>query len=158
MKLSRCTCRMMAQHVVRSSTPAALLLLIFVTSNLANVNAFTKLKISNNLSVKSVDVFIKKQSYIRENVSTTSGFLIEVLGTGLENNVSLRWSHTFDNCDSENKLSAVWISPNGSRAIYKFVKVPNFKVTTIYFCLKVVGEIWTNLGSNFTIRFPIQSE
>ncbi|XP_026301243.1 metal transporter CNNM4 isoform X2 [Apis mellifera] len=158
MKLSRCTCRMMAQHVVRSSTPAALLLLIFVTSNLVNVNAFTKLKISNNLSVKSVDVFIKKQSYIRENVSTTSGFLIEVLGTGLENNVSLRWSHTFDNCDSENKLSAVWISPNGSRAIYKFVKVPNFKVTTIYFCLKVVGEIWTNLGSNFTIRFPIQSE
>ncbi|OAD52039.1 Metal transporter CNNM2 [Eufriesea mexicana] len=104
----------MAQHVVYSSTPAALLLLVFVISNLISIDAFTKVKLSDNLSVKSVDVLIRKQSYIPENVSTSSGFLIEVLGTGLENNVSLRWSRTFDNCDSENKLSAVWISPNGT--------------------------------------------
>ncbi|XP_071865810.1 metal transporter uex isoform X2 [Bombus fervidus] len=161
MKLSRCTCRMMAQHVVCSSTPAALLLLVFVTSNLVTVNTFTKVKVSDNLSVKSVDVLIRKKSFTGENVSSSSGFLIEILGTGLENNVSLLWSRTIDNCDSENKLSAIWISPNGSRAIYKFDKVPNFKVTTIYFCLKIVsifGEIWTNLGSNFTIRSPIQSK
>ncbi|KAK1125651.1 hypothetical protein K0M31_005209 [Melipona bicolor] len=161
MKLSRCTCRMMAQHVVCSSTPAALLLLVFVTSNLVSVNTFTKVKVSDNLNVKSVNVFIKKDSVAGENVSSSSGFLIEVLGTGLENNISLRWSRTLDNCESQNKLSAIWISPNGSRAIYKFDKVPNFKVTTIYFCLKIVstfGEIWTNLGSNFTIRSPIQSK
>nr|XP_033206326.1 metal transporter CNNM4 isoform X1 [Bombus vancouverensis nearcticus] len=161
MKLSRCTCRMMAQHVVCSSTPAALLLLVFVTSNLVTVNTFTKVKVSDNLSVKSVDVLIRKKSFTGENVSSSSSFLIEILGTGLENNVSLLWSRTIDNCDSENKLSAIWISPNGSRAIYKFDKVPNFKVTTIYFCLKIVsifGEIWTNLGSNFTIRSPIQSK
>ncbi|CAD1468894.1 unnamed protein product [Heterotrigona itama] len=161
MKLSRCTCRMMAQHVVCSSTPTALLLLVFVTSNLVSVNTFTKVKVSDNLNVKSVNVLIKKDPVAGENVSSSSGFLIEVLGTGLENNVSLRWSRTFDNCDSKNKLSAIWISPNGSRAIYKFDKVPNFKVTTIYFCLKIVsifGEIWTNLGSNFTIRSPIQSK
>ncbi|KAK9301214.1 hypothetical protein QLX08_006306 [Tetragonisca angustula] len=161
MKLSRCTCRMMAQHVVCSSTPAALLLLVFVTSNLVSVNTFTKVKVSDNLNVKSVNVFIKKDSVAGENVSSSSGFLIEVFGTGLENNVSLRWSRTLDNCESKNKLSAIWISPNGSRAIYKFDKVPNFKVTTIYFCLKIVstfGEIWTNLGSNFTIRSPIQSK
>ncbi|XP_060824579.1 unextended protein isoform X2 [Bombus pascuorum] len=161
MKLSRCTCRMMAQHVVCSNTPAALLLLVFVTSNLVTVNTFTKVKVSDNLSVKSVDVLIRKKSLTGENVSSSSSFLIEILGTGLENNVSLLWSRTIDNCDSENKLSAIWISPNGSRAIYKFDKVPNFKVTTIYFCLKIVsifGEIWTNLGSNFTIRSPIQSK
>lgn len=161
MKLSRCTCRMMAQHVICSSTPAAFLLLVFVTSNLVSVNTFTKVKVSDNLNVKSVNVFIKKDSVAGENVSSSSGFLIEVFGTGLENNVSLRWSRTLDNCESKNKLSAIWISPNGSRAIYKFDKVPNFKVTTIYFCLKIVstfGEIWTNLGSNFTIRSPIQSK
>ncbi|XP_043524362.1 unextended protein [Frieseomelitta varia] len=161
MKLSRCTCRMMAQHVVCSSTPAALLLLIFVISNLVSVNTFTKVKVSDNLNVKSVNVFIKKDSVAEENVSSSFGFLIEVFGTGLENNISLRWSRTLDNCESKNKLSAIWISPNGSRAIYKFDKVPNFKVTTIYFCLKIVstfGEIWTNLGSNFTIRSPIQSK
>ncbi|KOX79812.1 Metal transporter CNNM2 [Melipona quadrifasciata] len=151
----------MAQHVVCLSTPAALLLLVFVTSNLVIVNTFTKVKVSDNLNVKSVNVFIKKDSVAGENVSSNSGFLIEVLGTGLENNVSLRWSRTLDNCESKNKLSAIWISPNGSRAIYKFDKIPNFKVTTIYFCLKIVstfGEIWTNLGSNFTIRSPIQSK
>ncbi|CAK9794691.1 Unextended protein [Anthophora plagiata] len=152
---------MMAQHVVCLSIPAAFLLLVFIQSNFINGDAFKKVKVTDNLNVKSVDVLITKQSHTRENASVSSSFLIEVLGTGLENNVSLRWSPTFDNCDPKNQLSAIWIAPDGGRAIYKFVEVPNFKVTTIYFCLRIVsrfGETWTNLGSSFTIRTPIPSK
>ncbi|XP_076759804.1 metal transporter uex isoform X2 [Xylocopa sonorina] len=152
---------MMAQHVVRSSTPAALLLLVFMICNPVNSNSIRKVAISDNINIKSVDVLTRKESNTREYVPVSPGFLLEVLGTGLENNVSLRWSPTFDSCDLENKLSTIWISPNGNRAIYKFVEVPNFKVTRIYFCLKIVtrfGETWTNLGSNFTIKSPIPSE
>ncbi|KOC59188.1 Metal transporter CNNM2 [Habropoda laboriosa] len=109
----------MAQHVVCLSIPAALLLLVFLQSNFINGNAFKKLKVTDNLNVKSVDAVITKLSHTRENVSISSSFLVEVLGTGLENNVSLRWSPTFDNCDPKNKLSAIWIASNGSRAIYK---------------------------------------
>lgn len=161
MKLSQCICSMMAQHVIYSSTPAALLLLVFTISNLVNGNAFTEVKVSDNLKVKSVNALITKQSHARENLSVGPGFLVEILGTGLESNVSLRWSSTPDDCDPNNKLDAILIARNGSRAIYKFIRIPNFKVTTIYFCLRTVsrfGETWTNLGSNLSIKHPVQSE
>ncbi|XP_043266267.1 unextended protein isoform X2 [Colletes gigas] len=152
---------MMAQHVDRSGTPAALLLLVFTIFNLVYANAFTGVKVFNNPRVKSVNVLSINQSHTRDHLPVNSGFLIEILGTGLERNVFLRWSPTSDNCNSNNKLNAIWIAPNGSRAIYEFVQVPNFKVTTIYFCLRIVtrfGETWTNLGRNFTINPPLQSE
>ncbi|XP_076165368.1 metal transporter uex isoform X2 [Ptiloglossa arizonensis] len=152
---------MMAQHVDRSGTPAALLLLVFTIFNLVYANAFTGVKVFDNPNVKSVNVLNTKQSYARDYLSVSSDFLIEVFGTGLEKNVSLCWSPTPDNCDSNNKLNALWIAPNGNRAIYQFAQIPNFKVTTIYFCLRIVtrfGETWTNLGSNITISSPFQSE
>nr|XP_012146877.1 PREDICTED: metal transporter CNNM4 isoform X2 [Megachile rotundata] len=161
MKLSQCICSMMAQHVIHSSTPATLLLLVFTISNLVTSNAFTDVQVFDNLKVKSVNALITKQSHAREYLSGAPGFFVEILGTGLERNVSLRWSATLDNCDPNNKLNAIWIDHNGNRAIYKFIKIPNFKVTTIYFCLRTVsrfGETWTNLGSNLTIQRPIHSE
>ncbi|XP_034193575.1 metal transporter uex isoform X2 [Osmia lignaria lignaria] len=161
MKLSQCICSMMAQHVIYSSTPAALLLLVFTISNLVNGNAFTEVKVSDSLKVKSVNALITKQSHAREYLSAGPGFLVEILGTGLESNVSLRWSSTPDDCDPNNRLDAILIAHNGSRAIYKFIRIPNFKVTTIYFCLRTIsrfGETWTNLGSNLTIKRPVQPE
>lgn len=151
-------CRMMAQHVDRSGTPAALLLFVFTIFNLVYGNTFATVTVSNNSSVKSVKVLPAKEFYAREDPSSAStDFLVEVLGTGLENNVSLYWSPTSSDCDPENKLNAIWIEPGGDRAIYKFAYVPNFKVTKIYFCRRVVsrfGETWTNLGKDFTIVNP----
>lgn len=150
----------MAQYVVRSSTPAAFLLLVFMIFSLVNGNVFTRTITSDALSVKSVNVLIANEYHKRENVSVGSDFLVEILGSGLENNVSLRWSPTHDDCSPNNELNTIWIAPNGSRAIYQFVHAPNFKVTTIYFCLRVVsrfGETWTNLGSNYTITPPVRS-
>ncbi|XP_017886454.1 metal transporter CNNM4 [Ceratina calcarata] len=151
----------MAQHVVRSSIPAAFLLLVFMLCNFVNGNAFMRVNTLDNLSVKSIDVLSRKQWDTPGHVYASSDFLIEVFGTGLESNISLLWSSTIDDCDPKNELNAVWIASSGNRAIYKFVKVPNFKVTEIYFCLRIVsrfGETWTNLGSNFTIRSPVSSE
>lgn len=160
-KLSRCTCRMMAQHVDRSGTPAALLLLVFTIFNLVYANAFIGGKVIDNQNVKSVNILNTERSDTRKHSSNSSDFLVEVLGTGLESNISLCWSPVPNDCNPNNKLNAVWISPSGDRAIYQFVQVPTFKVTTIYFCLRIVtrfGETWSNLGSNFTIALPPQSE
>ncbi|XP_076651006.1 metal transporter uex [Halictus rubicundus] len=154
---------MMAQHVDRSGTPAALLLLVFTIFNLVYANAFLEVKVIGRQNVRSVNILDAEQSDTRKYTSDSSDFLVEVLGTGLESNVSLCWSPTPDNCDPHpnNKLHAVWIAPNGNRAVYKFDQIPTFKDTTIYFCLRIVtrfGEKWTNLGSNFTIASPPRSE
>ncbi|XP_076229097.1 metal transporter uex isoform X2 [Nomia melanderi] len=152
---------MMAQHVDRSGTPAALLLLVFTIFNLVYVNAFIGAKIIDNQNVRSVNILQTERSDTRKHSSDSSDFLVEVLGTGLESNISLCWSPTPDNCNPNNRLYAIWISPSGDRAIYQFAQVPTFKVTTIYFCLRIVtrfGETWTNLGSNFAITLPPRSE
>ncbi|XP_054013129.1 unextended protein [Hylaeus anthracinus] len=152
---------MMAQHVDCSGKPAALLLFVFTIFNLVYANAFTGVNLLDSPSVESVNVLSREQFGLLHHLHVSSSFLVEVFGTGLERNVSLRWSPTSDNCDPNNKLNAIWIAPNGNRAIYQFVQVPNFKVTTIYFCRRIVtrfDETWTNLGSSFTINPPLQSQ
>ncbi|XP_076241253.1 metal transporter uex [Calliopsis andreniformis] len=153
---------MMAQHVDRSGIPAALLLLVFTIFNLVYGNPFAGVTVSDNPNVKSVKILTAKQLHARGNLSPAGkSFLLEVLGTGLTSNVSLSWSLTSSNCEPENKLNAIWIEPGGDRAIYEFVHVPNFKVTKIYFCLRVISrfsETWTNLGRNFTISPPLRTE
>ncbi|KZC10512.1 Metal transporter CNNM2 [Dufourea novaeangliae] len=149
----------MAQHVDRLCTPAALLLLVFTIFNIVYANAITGVKVIGSPNVKSVNILDRKELNTIEHSFDSSDFFVEVLGTGLESNISLCWSPTSDDCDPSNKLYAIWIASNGSRAIYQFTEDPNFKVTTIYFCLRIVtrfGETWTNLGSKFTIS-PLPS-
>lgn len=143
----------MARYAGRSCTPAVFLLFA-IAVRLTGGNALTDtVNLSSNPNVTSVCVLTLEDSHLDKLPPDRSDYLIEVFGTGLESNVSLRWSNDGSECEARNVLENVWISMSGDRAIYTFPKLSDFNVNTIYFCLRN-GKRWTNLGSNFTVNIP----
>ncbi|XP_035727876.1 metal transporter CNNM4-like [Vespa mandarinia] len=145
----------MARHVGRSYTPSAVFLLfVIAVIRLTRGNTLTDIvNPLNNPNVTAVSVLNLRDSFFHETPSFRSEYLIELYGTGLESNLSLHWSNDGSDCERNNVLKNIWISMSGDRAIYTFLELPDFKVNTVYFCLKN-GERWTNLGSNFTVNLP----
>ncbi|KAK2575789.1 hypothetical protein KPH14_007174 [Odynerus spinipes] len=141
----------MARHVGRSCRPAVFLLFVIAVVRLTEGSPLTD--IVNNPNVTSVRVLNLRDSFLDKSPPVRSDYLLELFGTGLESNVSLRWSNDGSECDARNVLENVWISMSGDRAIYTFTELPDIKVNTVYFCLRN-GERWINLGSNFTVNVP----
>lgn len=144
----------MARHVGRSYTPAVFLLFVIPVIRLTRGNTLTDIVSPlSNPNVTAVSVLNLRDSFFHETPSFRSEYLIELYGTGLESNLSLYWSDNGSDCERNNVLKNIWISMSGDRAIYTFPELPDFKINTVYFCLKN-GERWTNLGSNFTVNLP----
>ncbi|XP_011882400.1 PREDICTED: metal transporter CNNM4 [Vollenhovia emeryi] len=84
------------------------------------------------------------------------GRLVEFLGAGLNRDLAPRWSPSSRECPpgADNALDAVWTSPSGKRAVYRFRSLPDTKVTTVYFCLRNGSDDkWSNLGDSYFIEF-----
>lgn len=144
----------MAQLLTRPYTPVLFLLFIIAVIRLTRGNTLLGTVNSNNPNVTAINLLNVRDVFNQETHSFISEYLIELCGTGLESNLSLRWSNDDSDCERDvNVLKNVWISMSGDSAIYTFMKLPDTKENRIYFCLKYT-ERWTNLGNHFTINLP----
>lgn len=89
---------------------------------------------------------------------------VELLGTGLDRDLALRWSPSSHECpdNPDANLDAVWTSPSGDRAIYEFrTEFPDDAgITTVYFCRRSYTDAdtpgWSGLGDHVSIKFPVR--
>lgn len=151
---------MMAQCVDRSCIPVVLLLFVIVIPQLTNAQHLARNNIiSTNIETIRILSSIRNQSLL--SISRSTGLFIEVLGSGLIEEVPLLWSTNNTCCDTKNSLEIISISDDGHRAIYKFNQLPDFEVIKVYFCRKTVSnrdEQWINLGNDFTVKLSSPSE
>lgn len=181
--------RMMAQHVGRSRLAPATILLLLISAcvnQLANVDASASATTVGHLDYVHGDLIAdddddalsRVQSSIKSARMTTAPaalsalhvdkLFVEFLGTGLDHDLTLRWSSTSHDCpnDPNADLDVVWTSPSGDRAIYEFhTEFPrDAEITDIYFCRRNNGTDtfadakWNSLGDHVSIKFPIRSK
>lgn len=175
--------RMMAQHVVRSRFAPATILLLLVpacVAQLANVNAAPTLTSTTTTTINGVvQPEVNSAPVIRTAIALSAlpfgatddrRPLVEFLGTGLDRDLALRWSLSWDDCPTysdDTLLDAVRTSSTRDRAIYEFRTIPvNAKSgAVVYFCLRngndddgEAGKRWDNLGDRVSIKIPVRPE
>jgi len=188
---------MMAQYVGRLRFAPARILLLLVSVcviQLVNVNASTTTTTTTTTDLNFVnhgnaaagdDVSSHVQFSVKSARLTTAAavalpalslsvhldrhqLLAEFSGTGLDRDLSLRWSPSSRECsdDPNNNLDVLWTSPSGDYAVYKFHSrgfPENARITALYFCRRNGTDEdaharWNSLGDHVSIKFPMQSK
>ncbi|XP_023288042.1 metal transporter CNNM4 isoform X2 [Orussus abietinus] len=146
---------MMAQRVGCSRVPV-ILLLRFAFIHLAGGNVLTRTDNSIQPNVSSASLTSQESLPLDAEFPVITGFLVELVGTGLDDDLALRWSLTERECDEKKPLRGIWRTEKGDRAVYEFSTNYSPEITDIYLCFKTIspktGERWINLGIKFALN------